>query len=84
MSARSFQPTIIIPTKNRADVLSQLLNSIEQLDAIDGIRPEIIVADNDSQDDTYERINARTGVFARPSAPSRSLVPESRPPLMTP
>ena len=63
MSARSFRPTIIIPTKNRADVLSRLLDSIEQLDAIDGILPEIIVADNDSQDDTYERINALARCF---------------------
>ena len=58
MSARSFRPTIIIPTKNRADVLSQLLDSIEQLEATDGIVPEIIVADNDSQDDTYNRLTA--------------------------
>jgi glycosyltransferase involved in cell wall biosynthesis len=58
MSARSFRPTIIIPTKNRADVLSQLLDSIEQLESTDGIVPEIIVADNDSQDDTYERLTA--------------------------
>jgi GT2 family glycosyltransferase len=58
MSARSFRPTVIIPTKNRADVLSQLLDSIEQLESTDGIVPEIIVADNDSQDDTYERLTA--------------------------
>jgi len=58
MSIRSFRPTIIIATKNRADVLSQLLASIDQLDAIDGIHPEIIVADNDSKDDTYEPVNA--------------------------
>ena len=63
MSARSFRPTIIIPTKNRADVLSQLLDSIEQLEAVDGIVPEIIVADNDSQDDTYERLTAAAKRF---------------------
>src|SRR3990170_2971316 len=63
MSARSSRPTIIIPTKNRADVLSQLLESIEQLEAVDGIVPEIIVADNDSQDDTYDRVNRTTKCF---------------------
>jgi glycosyltransferase involved in cell wall biosynthesis len=61
MSVSSFRPTIIIPTKNRADVLSQLLKSIEQLDAVDGILPEIIVADNNSQDDTYDRVKATAG-----------------------
>lgn len=63
MPARSFRPTIVIPTKNRAGVLCQLLHSLEQLDAIDGILPEIIVADNDSQDDTYERVNATARCF---------------------
>ena len=61
MDDRSFRATIIIPTKNRVDVLSQLLDSIGQLDTIEGIVPEIIVADNDSQDDTYERVNAAAG-----------------------
>lgn len=63
MSARSFRPTVIIPTKNRADVLSQLLDSIEQLESTDGIVPEIIVADNDSQDDTYERLTTTAKCF---------------------
>ena len=66
MSVRSFRPTIIIPTKNRVSLLSQLLESIERLDAGNGTRPEIIVADNDSQDDTYARINAKAGNFPLP------------------
>ncbi len=61
MNVRSLRATIIIPTKNRTDVLAQLLDSIGQLDPIDGIVPEIIVADNDSQDNTYERVNAAAG-----------------------
>lgn len=63
MRVRSFRHTIIIPTKNRVDVLFQLLDSIEQLEAVDTIRPEIIVADNDSQDDTYERITSKARCF---------------------
>jgi GT2 family glycosyltransferase len=63
MSLRSFRPTIIIPTKDRAQVLSRLLHSIEQLEAIERILPEIIVADNDSRDNTYERVNAMARCF---------------------
>jgi glycosyltransferase involved in cell wall biosynthesis len=63
MSTDSFRPTIIIPTKNRADVLSQLLDSIEQLEPVDGILSEIVVADNDSQDDTYDRVKRTTKCF---------------------
>ena len=40
-----FQPTIIIPTKDRREILPHLLDSIRQLTAIDRIVPEIIVAD---------------------------------------
>jgi GT2 family glycosyltransferase len=63
MRVGPFRHTIIIPTKNRVDALSQLLDSIEQLEAVDRIRPEIIVADNDSQDDTYERITSKARCF---------------------
>ncbi len=66
MSVRSFRPTIIIPTKNRVNVLRQLLDSIERLDTIDGIVPEIIVADNNSEDDTYEHVNSKAGCFRVP------------------
>jgi glycosyltransferase involved in cell wall biosynthesis len=61
MNVRSLRATIIVPTKDRTDVLAQLLDSIGQLEPIDGIVPEIIVADNDSQDNTYERVNAAAG-----------------------
>jgi glycosyltransferase involved in cell wall biosynthesis len=60
------QPTIIIPTKDRCDALSELLDSIERLDAVDGIVPEIIVADNDSQDDTCEHVEAKASCFRAP------------------
>ena len=63
MSASSFRPTIIIPTKDRAQILAQLLGSLEQLEAIDRILPEIIVADNDSHDNTYEDVNSKPGCF---------------------
>ena len=63
MSLRSFRPTIIIPTKDRAQILAQLLDSIEQLGAIERILPEIIVADNDSRDNTYEHVNSKARCF---------------------
>jgi len=55
MSLRSFNLTIIIPTKDRAPILRQLLDSIRQLEDIQRIRPEIVVADNNSCDETNER-----------------------------
>ena len=53
MTGRSLQLSVIIPTKNRLRTLTQLLESLRQLDDIGMIRPEVIVADNDSNDDTY-------------------------------
>ena len=44
--------TIIIPTKDRACVLEELLESIRRLRGLAETRPEIIVADNNSQDET--------------------------------
>jgi GT2 family glycosyltransferase len=63
MILMSFQPTIIIPTKDRSHVLSELLDSIKRLDAIERILPEIIVADNDSRDNSYEQVNASAKSF---------------------
>ena len=62
-----FQPTIIIPTKDRREILSHLLDSIRQLTAIDRIVPEIIVANNNSRDDTYEYLAGIAGSSQRQS-----------------
>jgi GT2 family glycosyltransferase len=64
--AMPFQPTIIIPTKDRREMLSHLLDSIQQLTAIDRIVPEIIVADNNSRDDTYGYLTGIAGSFPTP------------------
>jgi GT2 family glycosyltransferase len=63
MIVKPFQPTIIIPTRDRREILSQLLDSIKQLAAIDRILPQIIVADNNSQDDTYDYLLTTLGHF---------------------
>ena len=44
--------SIIIPTKDRAPALAQLLASLNRLNGLIELRPEIIVADNDSHDET--------------------------------
>ena len=58
MSLDRFQLSIIIPTKNRVQILADLFDSIGRLDEIDSIRPEIIVADNGSQDDTSDYVHS--------------------------
>jgi len=58
MSLRLFNLTIIIPTKDRVQILNQLLDSVRNLDDIGRIRPEIIVSDNDSRDNTFEHVNS--------------------------
>ena len=63
MNIPSLRFTIIIPTKNRGQVLRQLLDSIGALNDVDRIRPEIIVADNNSSDDTWECINSMAKCF---------------------
>jgi GT2 family glycosyltransferase len=57
MSARSFRPSIIIPTKNRVAILVQLLESIRRLDGVNWVQPEVIVADNGSMDNTYDVVH---------------------------
>ena len=79
-----FQPTIIIPTKDRREILSHLLDSIQQLTAIDRIVPEIIVADNNSRDDTYEYLTGSPRPFQRQSVFCGCSGAENRQRLTTP
>lgn len=54
MNTRPIILSIIIPTKNRQQYLGELLESLRGVtDAIGAIRPEVIVADNGSDDGTY-------------------------------
>jgi GT2 family glycosyltransferase len=58
-----FRPTIIIPTKDRCESLFRLVESIRQLAGLDRILPEVIVADNNSRDGTYEIVEATVRHF---------------------
>src|SRR5262249_7106742 len=58
--------TIIIPTKNRAPMIQALLKSMRNLTGLDRIRPQIIVADNNSKDGTWEILQERTRDFPIP------------------
>ena len=58
--------TIIIPTKNRARLVEALLVSVRGLTGLERIQPQIIVADNDSQDETWELLHRITNTFPLP------------------
>lgn len=63
MTPQSFRLAIIIPTKNRLVVLTQLLESISRLTELDTIRPQVIVADNNSADDTCHAVGSMAKRF---------------------
>src|SRR5262249_8818638 len=46
--------TVIVPTKNRAAMIQGSLESMRDLAGLERIRPQIIIADNNSEDDTWE------------------------------
>jgi glucosyl-dolichyl phosphate glucuronosyltransferase len=58
--------TVIIPTKNRARMIQALLESMRNLAGLDHIRPQIIVADNNSEDSTWEVLQEITSDFPVP------------------
>src|SRR5574342_686910 len=55
--------SIIVPTKNRCDAVKEFLDSFGRLRSLERIRPETIVADNDSTDDTWEMLKERSKYF---------------------
>lgn len=61
-----FRLTIIIPTKNRLSIVTELLRSLGALDHIERLGPEIIVVDNDSHDNTYEHLKSLADKFPTP------------------
>lgn len=64
MRPRSPRLSIIIPTKNRAWILSELLESITRTEEVEEICPEVIVADNNSDDDTRDVVASAAKNFA--------------------
>ncbi len=50
------QFSIIIPTRNRQQQIIDLLETIRQLKDLERLQPEIIVGDNGSKDQTWERL----------------------------
>lgn len=63
--------TIVIPTKNRCELLRELLNSLEQLRGLTRIRPNIIVGDNVSTDSTWKMLEMRKASFSTGLMPLR-------------
>jgi glucosyl-dolichyl phosphate glucuronosyltransferase len=58
--------SIIVPTKDRGPAVESLLNSIKRLAALERLRPEIIIGDNGSQDDTWNILGAASQDFPIP------------------
>ena len=63
---RAWSLSIIVPTRNRAPILTELLQSIGRLQEVERIRPEVIVADNNSQDGTYDCVASMSKNFPTP------------------
>lgn len=63
--------SLIIPTKNRHALIKGLLDSIKRLKSLDRIRPEIIVGDNVSNDQTWEVLQREAANFPVPLLPFR-------------
>jgi GT2 family glycosyltransferase len=58
--------SVIIPTKDRHKLIKGLLDSIKRLNGLDRIRPEIIVGDNTSKDETWEVLQEEAEGFPVP------------------
>lgn len=66
MSKWALTLSIIIPTKNRVQILTHLLESIGHVQELDRIRPEVIVADNGSHDNTLIHVGSIASEFPTP------------------
>lgn len=63
MRSQFSQLSIVIPTKNRVKILAQLLESIKQLDRLDKVCGEVVVADNGSEDGTCAYVGSMVDSF---------------------
>src|ERR1044071_6310209 len=58
--------SIIVPSKNRGAILAELLESLRRLVPNKRIQPEIIVADNGSEDQTFDAVTSLAKNFPVP------------------
>jgi GT2 family glycosyltransferase len=58
--------SIIIPTRNRARIVHNLLDSIRELEGLGQSQPQIIIADNNSQDETWKLLHSTANGFPLP------------------
>src|SRR4029077_16650300 len=58
--------SIIVATKNRAPMIQALLDSMKEVAGLDRIRPQIIIGDNNSQDETWELLQTTAKNFPLP------------------
>ena len=58
--------SIIVPTRDRCHVVKQLLESIKQLQGLERIYPEIIIGDNNSNDQTWDKLQQMARDFFPP------------------
>jgi len=61
---RSF--SIIVPTRDRCQILKQLLDSLKKLRGLERIQPEVIIGDNGSKDQTWGMLQETARQFPVP------------------
>ena len=61
-----FHLSIIVPSKDRVAIVTELLESLRRLLPTKRIQPEVIVADNGSKDPTFEQVTSLAKDFPAP------------------
>ena len=67
--------SILIPTRDRQRQITRLLDSIRRSTGLERIRPEIIVGDNGSADQTWEMLRQKSAEFPVPLRPFQITAP---------
>ncbi len=58
--------SIIVPTKDRMAAIMELLESLRRIASCDGVSAEIVVADNGSEDQTFDAVTSLVKDFPTP------------------
>jgi glycosyltransferase involved in cell wall biosynthesis len=69
------QISIAISTKNRSESLKALLGSLRRSRGLEALRPQIIIGDNNSTDDTWKLLNETSESFPVPVSILKVITP---------